>query len=331
MARSKRGSDDVAPEDEEFVEYDPDEDVEDLDDDLDEDDEDDLDDDKPPAKAASGRRSGSRNTARPPKQRRGRGKSGRSRGARSPLGTEIDDGPRLSRRDRLASLQAQHKREHRRRVAALVTVCVVLAAAVLAWPVYLFVNDSILRATPRNEIGVPAAAAGCLPEESNQATGNQEHVEDGVVVPYPRLPPDSGPHYNVWAPFGTTFYDMADRPAVENLVHNLEHGYTILWYNADTISDEDAKALDVLAGTFNGQDPSTNKFIAAPWSPTTDGGAFPEGTNFLLVRWTADPQNPTDESKQFGVRQACAQLSGEAVVQFMERHPQPNSPEPNGG
>src|SRR5699024_6012175 len=288
-----------------------------------------------PTKGRSGVRDATRRSSRRSRSRAGasagRG-SGRNRrgGTRSPLGGSVDGPPR---RRRTSSKEAAGVGAALAGAAPIwvVGLCVLVAIAILAWPVYMFVTDSMLRATPRHEVGVPAAQADCLPEESNPATGNQEHVPDGTRVPYPRLPPDSGPHYNVWAPFGTTFYDMSDRPEIENLVHNLEHGYTILWYNADTASAEEKKELEVLAGTFNGTDPSTNKFITAPWSPTTDGGAFPEDTDFLLTRWTADPQNPTDVSQQFGVRQGCAELSGEAVVQFMERHPQPASPEPNGG
>ena len=48
-----------------------------------------------------------------------------------------------------------------------------------------------------------------------------------------RTPPDSGSHYANPAPFTKHFYAEADRPAVETLVHNLEHGYTVVWYRAD--------------------------------------------------------------------------------------------------
>ncbi|MGD7704977.1 DUF3105 domain-containing protein [Microlunatus sp. Y2014] len=330
--------------DEEFVEYDPDaedhdeedlddedelddEDDEDLDDELDDDELDDDEDEVPPAKS-----SGTRDATKPKKQKQTRKQ--RTRGATSPLGTPLSGGKQTkagSRRQRLASLEARQKAQQRKKTVGLVALCVVLALAIMAWPLYLYVNDAIMRATPRVEIGVPAAEAGCLPDEENPATGNQEHVPDGTVAPYPRLPPDSGPHYNNWAEFGQTFYDVSDRPAVENLVHNLEHGYTILWYSSDTISDGDRRALETLAATFNGSDPTTNKFIAAPWSEQNDGGAFPGDTEIILTRWVADPENPTDVTKQFGVRRGCARVSGEVVINFMEQYPQQNSPEPNSG
>ena len=67
---------------------------------------------------------------------------------------------------------------------------------------------------------------------------------------------------------------MADRPPVETLVHNLEHGYTVLWYREgapDDVVDDAERA----AKTFGGDDyDPADKFIAAPWSEA-DGGPFP--------------------------------------------------------
>ncbi len=311
MARTNRGGSrrsggdpkkSVAPQDEEFVELDPDEleldALEDSDDDPDEDADED-------AGALGSALSGS-----------SKAKSKKSKGS--------------SRRERIAALQEREGRDKRARSIRLTVLCVVLALVVLAYPVYLFVEESIITATPREQIGVPASEAGCLPDEENPATGNQEHVPDGTIVDYPRLPPDSGPHYGQWTNFGETFYSISDRPEIERLVHSLEHGYTLLWYNSDTITPEELKWVEALAKTFNGSDPVLNKFKAAPWSPTYDGGGFPDDTKFILTRWTADPQNPADVTKQFGVRMACNQLSGQAVDEFMERYPQPNSPEPGG-
>ena len=87
-------------------------------------------------------------------------------------------------------------------------------------------------------------------------------------------------------------------------MHNLEHGYTLAWYRADAPEDEIA-TLRQAAGTFGSEtyDPS-QKFIAAPYS-TTDG-TFPEGKDVVLARWTADPANPSDQTKQQGVRQSCS-------------------------
>ena len=231
-----------------------------------------------------------------------------------------------SRRDRLASFEAARKNEQRRRTLTMLVICGVLALALLAYPVYLFVNDYRARNATITDFGVDAAAAGCAAPQENAATGNQDHVPDGTPVTYDRTPPDSGPHYATPAPFTKHFYSAADRPAVETLVHNLEHGYTVVWYRADAPGDQ-VKALQDIAKTFGSDDyDPADKFIAAPW---TEAG-FPDGQNVVLTRWTADATAPADTTKQKGVRQTCAAVSGAAIADFMAKYPVANSPEPNG-
>lgn len=232
-----------------------------------------------------------------------------------------------NRRDRLASFEKARKADQRRRTLLLLTVCVVVAAALLAYPVYLVSKDSKATAAGLAAIGTPVADAGCDPAEENDATGNQEHVAEGTKVEYAQSPPDSGKHYPSPAPFTKHFYSTDDRPQVATLVHNLEHGYTIAWYRADASQDE-ITALRQAAGTFGSEtyDP-TQKFIAAPYS--TADGAFPEGKDVVLARWTANPANPGDQAQQKGVRQSCTKVSGQAIADFMAKYPYTSSPEPN--
>jgi hypothetical protein len=113
------------------------------------------------------------------------------------------------------------------------------------------------------------------------------------------------------------------------LVHNLEHGYTVVWYR-DSAPQSDRDALAAIAKTFTSEDyDPTQKFIAAPWTDA-DGAGFPAGKNVVLTRWTADPTNPADTTKQLGVRQACGSVSGAAIESFMQTYPSTSSPEPNG-
>jgi len=233
-----------------------------------------------------------------------------------------------NRRDRLASFEADRKRDQRRRTAVMVAICAVLALALLAYPVYLFVDDYRMRSATLDDIGAPVSAAGCEPAAENPATGNQEHVADGTKVSYAQTPPDTGAHYNSPAPFTKRFYTMDDRPPVENLVHNLEHGYTVVWYR-DTISENEKSLLEQISKTFAGDDYTTDKLIAAPWSEA-DGAGFPEGKNVVLAHWAADPSDPSDTTKQKGVRQACTLVSGPAVKDFMAKYPSSMAPEPNG-
>jgi hypothetical protein len=232
-----------------------------------------------------------------------------------------------SRRDRLASFEAARKKEQRRRTMGLLALCLVLALALLAYPVYLLVDEQRSRATDLADIGASLSAAGCDPAMETAATGNQEHVPEGTDVTYETTPPATGAHYDSPAPFTKRFYTTEDRPAVEALVHNLEHGYTIAWYRAG-MSEDAKEQLEQISKTFAGDDYTQDKFIAAPWNEAD--GSFPDGKNIVLAHWYAEPQNPTDAAAQQGIRQACTEVSGEAVKEFMAKYPYTASPEPNG-
>ena len=94
-----------------------------------------------------------------------------------------ENGSGGSRRARLASFEAARKKEQRRRSLLLLGVCVVLAAALLAYPVFLFVQDYQARNATIADIGASASEAGCDPVAEHAATGNQEHVAEGTKVP----------------------------------------------------------------------------------------------------------------------------------------------------
>ena len=61
-----------------------------------------------------------------------------------------------------------------------------------------------------------------------------------------------------------------DRPDVGELVHNLEHGYTLMWYD-DTIADDDnaMETLRGLASKFDNDSNLRNKFKVVPWTSRT--------------------------------------------------------------
>ena len=69
-----------------------------------------------------------------PPSTRSAGKGGKPAGA-------TKTAPAQSRRDKLASFEAARKKEQRNRTIRLLVICVVLAMALLAYPVYLFVDD----------------------------------------------------------------------------------------------------------------------------------------------------------------------------------------------
>lgn len=100
------------------------------------------------------------------------------------------------------------------------------------------------------------------------AAPSRDHVAEGTKPgPFPSDPPAGGAHYPSTLKSG--FYDEAAAAAVPQypegfLVHNLEHGYVIYWYNCQantSINCDDLKnAIKQVQKEFN-----ERKTIAFPW------------------------------------------------------------------
>jgi Protein of unknown function (DUF3105) len=182
-------------------------------------------------------------------------------------------------------------------------------------------------------IGVPASAASCDPVTTDKAGGNGNHVGPGTSTPatmrvkYPTVPPSNGPHFASQA-LGHDFYAAADRPPIETLVHNLEHGYTILWYDQQA-GDTKRAELQQLADVASKTDWASGKFIVSAWDPSY--GELPAGKKFALSHWSATlDANGTSVASQAGHRQLCGNLSGQVVKAFIQRFPHTSAPEPQG-
>ena len=243
--------------------------------------------------------------------------------------------------DRQAVIEQMRKKQRgadRRRNFAIVGVCVVIAVAIVGVTAVPIIMDKLderkYNDTALADIGAPASS--CQDITTKTAEGNQQHVAVGTPVDYKDAPPAFGEHWNqsgvAPAPFARKFYSTDDRPALESLVHNLEHGYTILWYDA-TIADDDT-ALDevrAIADKFEGSDDNMrDKFIAAPWlSSDEDGATFPDGQHVAFTHWSAGGTGETDPSKQVGAFQYCSAPSGAALEEFMKKYPFFDSPEPS--
>nr|WP_246289964.1 DUF3105 domain-containing protein [Nocardioides marinus] len=179
-------------------------------------------------------------------------------------------------------------------------------------------------------IGAPASVCGEVTTKSAEGSGN--HVDDGQQVFYDDAPPAFGPHWNVFGkapvPIGREFYTESDRPELEQLVHNLEHGFTIMWYDETVADDADQLTeLRAIARKFSDTTDRRNAFIIAPWTET-DGADFPDGKHVALTHWSAGGVGVA-EGEQVGVWQYCDSPSGEAVDSFVREYPQQDSPEPD--
>jgi len=241
--------------------------------------------------------------------------------------------------DRQAVIDEMRKKQKsadRRRGAVIVTVCVAIALAIVGVAVVPILLDKWEERkfdnTALADIG--AAASACQKVTTKKADGNQEHVPVGTPVDYPDAPPAFGSHWNqagvAPAPFSRKFYTTEDRPELESLVHNLEHGYTILWYDKTIADDDDALAeIEGITRKF-GDENFRDKLIAAPWlSSDEDGKAFPKGQHVALTHWSAGGAGVTDTTKQVGAWQYCSDVSGAALSEFMKTYPYLDSPEPD--
>ena len=115
--------------------------------------------------------------------------------------------------------QRQQARARRRQLTGLATSVVGLAVLALlgfgAW--------NLLRPKPGQSVALQA----------------RTHIQvSDSHEPYDTNPPTSGPHAGT---VPANFYDVA--PPDENLVHNLEHGYVIIWYDCATLDGTQCQNL----------------------------------------------------------------------------------------
>ena len=202
----------------------------------------------------------------------------------------------------------------------------VVAAALAVVAVLVAVVFTVIRreqaASDVALVGVAAGAAACDDVVTDPATGSSVHVGPGTdqpdkaVVDYATVPPSSGEHY-VQAQFpNRAFYTADDRPALESLVHNLEHGYTIAWYD-DALPQAQQDELKRISELLRDEDSTAGKFIVSAWDSSR--GELPEGKQVALSHW----------GKENGYRQLCGTVSGEVIKAFVAKYPYTDSPEPN--
>jgi hypothetical protein len=121
---------------------------------------------------------------------------------------------------------------------------------------------------------VAAEAIGCdeVQEPQNEGT---EHLQPGDAPPqYGTTPATSGPHSATPLPSDPAVYsEPVPEPAA---VHNLEHGYVLIYYRQDGQGALDEDAVDALADVAEGE----SEVIMAPYDN------LPDGTNLAFVAWT---------------------------------------------
>lgn len=98
--------------------------------------------------------------------------------------------------------------------------------------------------------------------------GSDQHVAAGTPPgPYNTDPPTGGAHYDETLP--AKFYEEADVASLPEypegyLVHNLEHGHVIFWYNCDLLDETACGNLkEQIRGVM--EDFDGFKVVAFPW------------------------------------------------------------------
>lgn len=183
----------------------------------------------------------------------------------------------------------QQKAARKRNFVTLLIAVIVLALVVVLVLQNRESDEAVLA-------GVGADKAGCEDIEEHEIEG-QEHVD--APPPYQTNPPTSGNH--LATPAAPGFYDEPINPGT--LVHNLEHGQVVFWYDPDAPQE----VLDAIEAAV---DQEAAASLAVPWDQID--GPF----NFAMSAW--------------GASQHCTQVSQEVVDAFREEY-QGRGPEPIPG
>lgn len=236
------------------------------------------------------------------------------------------------RREMVAQMRAEQARKERNRSLLILGVCVVIVLGLLSAAVVPYVKDkraqNRLKHTQIQNLGVKASAAACDAVVSRAPTGldrsgaKGNHVNIGDDIKYAYSPPAFGQHWPNYLQSSEyrSFYTAADRPDLHRMVHSLEHGHTLIWYD-DTVKSgsADYKALQDIANKYNG---TTTYVNVLPWTSSDNGGGtFPAGKHIAITHWS-DKNND-----QEGRWQYCGKVSGAVIKDFVNTYPSSDSPE----
>lgn len=200
------------------------------------------------------------------------------------------------RRRKLDELKKKQKSTERRGTVVAIVVSLVAAGALITGAVMSTKSDPSAPIEDIDAIGVAQAEAGCAEvKEDDPAKVSANHVNGQVAYPNP---PSSGNHNPQPAPGNLRFYARDSDRAPEQLVHNLEHGYVVVWYDDDLPQEE----VDLLQSLSRSITDDHRKFIVSPWRR----GKFEGDANVAMTAWAR--------------QQLCSKVSGAAIKAFAEQY-----------
>ena len=202
------------------------------------------------------------------------------------------------RQEKLAQQAVISQRERRNRMLAFLAIGLVLLG-LIGYSVLNRINANKAADEKRRESLAQLDELGCTPDEIQEDAG-QGHLDGSSLgdqppdTLYPERPAASGQHFGNWIKTGV--YDqLIDERA---LVHNLEHGYVVGYYDEgadeDAVTDFKDYVESQIEGTFK-------KLIVAPWD-----GELPGTANFAYVAWNQ--------------RQMCEEFDKNTFEVFMTAH-----------
>ena len=215
------------------------------------------------------------------------------------------------RRARLEELRRQQKAAERRKnflfIGSAITVAVILIAAAII-PAYLHdqANKRKAKAGYQASPTKAEAAAGCQGVHNDPVSQAALHVTapiDYSKEKYgdtrggtPPIPPSNGRHNPVSLGDTNRFYPLSQKPRPERAVHNLEHGYVVVWYDSKLPADQ-AAHLQELASAG-----SLSRLLVVGWWQ----GDLPAGKHVVLTSW--------------GRTDRCATVSDKVINDFYKAH-----------
>ena len=233
--------------------------------------------------------------------------------------TKKMDAKRAAKARRLeieAAKRAAHAAERRRSwiwagSAVLVGILLVVAVELPRWTAPTPIEKRSLSA-----LGVSASKAACSAPVTRaiQPKGDvaaTDKAGKATVIKYTEVPPTSGKSYATGAAAGTHYYAAGEGPTPEELVRNLQDGYTILWYTASLPKNQAAQLTYI--GDAGAAKALSDKFIVTPWD--TSLGKFPAGKSVALAAW--------------GDVQFCGGVNGKTIQTFIQSHSPGKAPTPN--
>ena len=208
--------------------------------------------------------------------------------------------PVNNRRKRAEQIRKQHERAERRGTIIAIALATLLGAGLIGGAVFATRDKRGEPLERLSKIGIAESEASCgeLKKDDEKASGANDHRATGETITYPSPPPASGPHWDPsqLVPRSARFAARDTNYQPEQYVHNLEHGYVVVWYDADLPDDQ----LDQLreASEIGGID----KFMVAPWTR----GKFEGSSDVVMASWARKIE--------------CTKFSGAALADFYETY-----------